>query len=229
MNPDLDVFSNASYLGWEALFWGKRSFQSMVPTGEKSSHQPEGTKSNSFWIVTHCEGSPQQSSNGMCGRHNSISIYKAPRGNSLILPLRDSQKSPALGRSEPDPDVDMVHSRKVQRLSGQAQLSQANPPCRVDSGPSGMLRPVEVMGRIDGGFVCNFQEPLSSPVLLTVCRSSSLGDRCDDAELVQPGRVCLPSVQDGKGGPEEAPVAPEHQDDIDSSLLAKERMVPGAT
>lgn len=88
---------------------------------------------------------------------------------------------------------------------------------------------MEVVGRTNGGFVRNTEKPSSPPVLLNVSRPTSLGNRCDDAKLVGTGCVCLPSVRDGEGGSEEAPVASKRQDDFNSSLLAEERVVPGAS
>lgn len=206
----------------------KRNFRFVECDRKRMAHQQEGVESNppeSRTLPTIRTGT---NSSGSFRQHHSVVLHKKTGGHSFLLPQRGSKRPPFVGREAQDSAPNKIHSGSPQRESGLLEQEAPGSVHRVDFARRSVQVAVETLGSTSGRPVRDEQIEQAPNLLLSCPGPSSLPDGRNATELVGSGPLRLPAVQDVRCGVEEISAPLQHQDDVDSPLLAFQGLVPSS-
>lgn len=184
LNPNLEVFSDTSNLGWGALLGSKEISGALSP--EQRNWHINVKELKAVYLGFQFLWKKHVTRQSQCTPTVRLPCHTSKtKGNTLFLPLQNSKGSSALGRTISGQASYVLHSREVQRSGRWIKPPETSVTQGVDSGSSGLLGSMEAVGDSVHRPVRDFHEPLSPLVLLTSPGSFSTGNWCHASGLIK--------------------------------------------
>lgn len=202
-------------------------FRSLVGEGEEVPHKCKGTVSNFLRAQTVSELSRRPSSGSAFRQLHGSLVRAETGGDSVFLSVRSSQGSPPVVKRSEGSASPEICSGKDERPGGRVKSSTASVTSGVDFGQQDLSETLAPLGTTVNRPVRDIKEQPSSSLLFSSPRSSSLVGGRNAVGLVGSGSLCIPSVRSNKRGAEQVHVAQQCNANVNRSLLAQERVVPG--
>ena len=225
VSPQLDLWSDASDVGWGAHLgeddtsglWSQEELEMSINTRELLAIE----RALLFFA-------PQIMCNTIAVFvDNSTAIaYLRNRGHEISAAQFHRAADSPMGRvSSGDSDA-AIHYGSPQWLGGLSIPTQSDLGIGVDTQDRSVSRVAEAVA---GGHrpVCHLTQSPMLPIFFSVPRSERSGHRCSAPELEWVACVCLSSLVAHSSGPQEAPVVIWNPPDHHSSVLASETVVSG--
>ncbi|XP_064100768.1 uncharacterized protein LOC135211385 [Macrobrachium nipponense] len=170
-----------------------------------------------------CSGSDQ------LGQHHSPGIHQEARGDALLLPVRNSMETSTVVEGKEDKTPHQIRAGRKERQGRPSEQEKPSPSLRVDSSLGRVPGAVEDVGQTSLGSIRDLQERKDRPLVLPDIRPDSSSDRCFSARLEASRPLCVPSLQDSGRNTKKVCSIGRGKNDIDSSVLARPRLVHRGT
>ena len=206
VSPQLDLWSDASDVGWGA--------QGVSGCGESSSLLRFPDKG----LVR----------GDLCRQLDSRCLSSKSRGNKIASSqCYSSAHLEVVGDSSSSVDSTVYHGPS-QCASGLVVSSQSGTRVRMDAQARSIPRAPEEVASVNRS-LCHLSKSPMFTIFFTVPRSERIGHGCSASELGWVAGVCLSTLVSNSGSPQEAPIVLWGPADHRSSLLASEAVVSGSS
>ena len=225
VSPQLDLWSDASDVGWEAHLGEEVASGLLGSRGIRHFHQCQGALGNREGSsLVRSSNLRLLRSNFRRQRYGSSLSQESGRDTFVTSQFHRSEDSP-LGGVVSSPAVSSAHHGKTQCSGGFVVSSESGPGLRVDSEAGGISGAAQEVAGFHRPVHHLSKSPLFS-IFFSLPRSERSGNECSSQELVWVAGVCLSTLVAHSCGSEEAPVVLWGPADHHSSLLASEAMIP---
>ena len=220
--PSVVVRRLGSGLG--RIFRQPGQVRTLVISPEILVHQSKGAQSDPVGSPS-LRGFVSNEHSGVLRQLDRCRLYEESGRYPFGVPQPGGSGNPALGGGERDHPGSSVHPRDEQCFRRRSLSSQSNHRVRVDSTPGGVrYASKEVAG--DNRPLCDLPQLSVSGVFCTSQGPAGSWGRCVPAGLVESPGLCFSSFSVDSKGVKQGPEFKEPIFNPDSSILAKQRMVP---
>ena len=213
VSPQLELWSDASDVGWEAHLdeqvasglWAPEDVELLINARELLAIERA-----LLWFAPHLAGS-------------SVAVF-ADNSTAISYLRNQGGTHSSFLNSIAQRILPTVHYGETQCSSGRSFSPKPDLGLRVDVEAGGLRGSVQEMAGFDRP-VCNISKSQMFNIFFSLPRSQCSGDRCASSKLEWVAGVCLSSLVTHSGGFEEAPVVLWGPADHHSSVLASEAVV----
>ena len=224
VSPQLELWSDASDVGWGGLLRLSGRFRPLGSGGWRALDQCSGALGNRESSQVVCSTSRRCLSGSFRRQFDCRVISEEPRRDSLFTSELHRSKNSPLGRGSVGSDFPAVCYGETQCVGGRSFSPEPDLGLRVDAEAGGLHGSVQEVAGVNRP-VCNITKSPMFTIFFSLPRSHCSGDGCTAPKLEWVAGVCLSSLVSHSSSVEEAPVVLWGATDHRSSVLASEAVV----
>ena len=228
VSPQLDLWSDASDVGWGGASRRGSSFRPLVSRGAAQLHQPSGVVSDLLGAPAFSASGSEHLSGSLCSHYNSAGLPAESGGHHVCGIEPDSAGSPALGGAPFNFSPTSIYYGTQQCVGRLSLSSTSGSGFRVEPETACVSTTSEKMAGVDRP-ICNLSKSPLLTLFFSVPRSQCSWDGCSSPTVGWVAGVCLSSICSYSCDSEKAPLVLWGPADNHSSVLAPEAVVSGAS